>query len=180
MNPYRPQQLEPALLCELIFTNLGASWGDVQDVALLITFPDKKAAVFRSMVVSTDQTHQLGQELGQPKLESFVGFQIKGRDSLGKEVMFVLEPPGTRANFIIGTYSAEIRVLTDKQSAWQAAQSFSFAVDQGDLDVLAKTRFTPQPDGRLYVYWARQSKVTREREASIDLLISEITKRETV
>lgn len=57
MNPYRIPSLEPGLMLELIFANDGASPGLMQDVAIVVTFPNEQHVLFRSMVLSVDQTH---------------------------------------------------------------------------------------------------------------------------
>ncbi|MEK0337758.1 MAG: hypothetical protein QQN41_10035, partial [Nitrosopumilus sp.] len=53
---------------------------------------------------------------------------------------------------------------------WQSHGSFAFSVEENDLEVLAKSLFTLQPDGRYFLKWYTQSKVTEARENSLNVL----------
>jgi len=176
LNPYRAPSREPALMAELIFGNSAARSGALEDVALAVRFPGGEHVLFRSMVVSTDRTQQLGKELGTPRLESFVGFNVAGRETVVRHIMFVLEKPGQFTDFPVGRYSVDVLALASGSTEWARQDNFTFAVDKADLATLAKTAFTLQPDGRYYVNWSTQSKVTEEREAALKALHERLAK----
>lgn len=170
VNPYKAPNMEPAILVELIFINKGAKTGFVQDAALKLKFPNGEDYLFRSIVVSTDRTLQFGENLEPPKLESFVGFNIPGRNSVYKHIMFVPDKPIQTDLYPAGIYNVEIFAISGGKKDWKSFGSFSFSVDNNDLEILSKMAFTKEPDGRYFIKWYTQSKVTETRESSLESL----------
>ncbi|NQT97456.1 MAG: hypothetical protein HQ562_06915 [Candidatus Marinimicrobia bacterium] len=167
VNPYKAPNREPALLVELIFLNKGAKSGVVQDAALKLKFPNGEDILFRSIVISTDRTLQFSKDLAPPKLESFIGFNIPGRSSVHKHIMFVPDKPIQYELLPQGRFIVEIFAISGGDQEWKSYGSFAFSVDKNDLEVLEKIVFTQQPDGRYFLKWYTQSKVTEARETSI-------------
>lgn len=170
VNPYRAPNREPAIMVGFFFFNEGAKIGVVQDVALRVKFPAGDDILFRSMVIATDHTHQLSKELVPPKLESFIGFDVSGRSSKFKDIMFVFDEPNKLIDFPLGQYTVEILAISSSAQEWQSQGSFAFSVEDNDLEVLAKSTFTLQEDGRYFLPWYIQSKVTEERKMSLKVL----------
>jgi hypothetical protein len=115
-NPFSEGLKQDCVFLDLIFTNLGARRGVMEDVAVLVG-TQAEGILLRTHSVATDRTLQFLKELRPPQLEPFTAFELKNDESAARRILFV--PLTGAESFVLktGSYTAEVWARSSAQRA---------------------------------------------------------------
>ena len=174
-NPWSEGLRQSCIEIDLIFTNEGARRGVVEDVAVRLYDPHG-GAFFRSYGVAIDRQLNLQRELVPPRLEMFIGFELSKGESMVRRILLVPHVNSIAFSFAPISYAAEIWVRSTEAPDWVRYDSFGFTVDQEDIDTLARSKVTPQPDGSVFVEWLTRDKVADQNDKRVAVLEERLRK----
>ncbi|MCH8942857.1 MAG: hypothetical protein IIA48_10540 [Bacteroidetes bacterium] len=174
-NPWAEELRQDCIQLDLVFTNNGARRGVIEDVALELQTNDKKF-LFRSYAIVRNRSLTLGKDLIPPSLEPFISFELGKMESSVKRILFIPHTDSLLSNFIAETYKVIIWIRNSSDKKWIYYENFVITIDKDDIDVLAKSKMTKQPDGRYYINWLTLDKVLDQSENELSELLKIINK----
>lgn len=175
-NPWSEGLQQACIHLDLVFSNIGANRGVIEDVALELR-SYKSHVILRSLATVSDRSMRLGKDLLPPELESFIGFELEKRESTMKQILFVPYTGFDTFNFKATTYGGVIWVKHSNHQKWVNVYNLEFSVDEDDLIELDKSTMTLQPDGRFYVNWITRNKVLKQTESLLQDLLKITTNK---
>jgi hypothetical protein len=171
-NPLRANR-QLGISLQLAFFNDGATQGYVGDAALVLRKADSpgKPILLRGVYEILEDTLNLGKESPPPKMLAFTSFPVKPGETIMKKLVYVPDDSESelrfeRAVYLLIPYTIEIAMM--KQ--WQDWPAIKFEVTEGDLEALAKTTVGPSEEGKQFVNWITQSKLTVQQEENLQRL----------
>ncbi len=169
---------EPMIFADLIFSNFGARKGLVKQMALTLRKADESGefTLFRPLVVMTDRSLKLGKELMPPDLESFTAFEVGALETTVKKIGFVPHVIPSGFAYAKGSYDVIVFLKGTRYKTWKRVAAMRYSIDDADLAQLNQITSQPQQDGRSFVNWRTQSKVSESLEDSLQELKQRLVK----
>ena len=169
VNPHSINLNQHSVMLDIILNNTGAKSGVVEDIALLIFKENDSPTIFRSKFSIMNKLINFTNAPITPEMETFTSFNLKGKESAVKRIMFVPKDLDTAFSFKTSTYVLELYARTTNQPDWKKYFNTKFSVSDEDLKVLA--RITTKPEGGGYYFtWYQQEKTTDIIEENLKLL----------
>ena len=169
VNPHSINLNQHSVMLDIILNNTGAKSGVVEDIALSIFKENDSPTIFRSKFSIMNKLINFTNTPITPEMETFTSFNLKGKESAVKRIMFVPKDLNTAFSFETSTYVLELYARTTNQPAWKKYFNTKFSVSEEDIKVLA--RITTKPEGSGYFFtWYQQEKTTDIIEENLKLL----------
>ena len=173
IDPYTTPDFKFVFSVDLGFSNKGIGPGVVEDVALHVTNPGGQQLVFRSLLEYQSRRLHFTQPPPQPELEIFLGFDLKGLESVSKKIMFSLY--NEQEPFIVpGEYTIDVHCRTSRNHDWNRFLSIDLSIKQEEINKVRQTTATQVQGGGYNVNLITQGISTGSRSKSIDALVKKL------
>lgn len=171
-DPYKPDESRIAIILPLIFNNVGAKLGIIEDLAIILETPDGRNTLFRSLTEYLENTLNFTAELPPRKMQPFYGFSLNKRETINRTVLFKQEDYGQNFNLVIGTYNLHLFYRSSKTKEWSefGEHKLTFKIEGDDINALNKKTVQTHPDGSYFIKVIEQNKPLDYAESAINKL----------
>lgn len=175
INPYSPDRTQHCVMLDISFRNDGARTGIVEDIAISVKKGNDKPALLRAKFLIVSRTLNLTNTPLIPEMETFISFDLLGKESYLKRIMFV--PYEVDSDFLLSpeTYGIDLHVRTSKSAGWKKYSSVEFSVSKEDIASIERTNFKPEAGGGYFVTWYQQDKTTDKAENALKSLLKKVS-----
>ncbi|MDO8541852.1 MAG: hypothetical protein Q7S40_15555 [Opitutaceae bacterium] len=170
-HPFSEGLREMAISMELMLLNRGIRPGVIENVALVVTNPDKRRFDFRAFAILTEQRLALGKELAPPAMEAFRAFSVRKEETLTREILFSPLPASAGFVFSPGRHVLDVWLLDSSGKKWRQAASTALEINAPDIQQVERCTSTPQPGGGAYVVWMLHNMTTSDFNSQLESLV---------